>query len=392
MRPRSQTPWSSIRGSSASLQIATTIVASVAAARSCELLRAPSGVAGRAQIRWPLPETSHEALAVVEVGFAAHRAELGFARSLSMTTANSSTTQRGRDVADRASRGVRPGGASTKVAPSRVATRPILKWAGGKRSLLPAFQPLLPAGFENMRLVEAFAGGAAVFFGTAAPRALLSDINPALMETYAAVRDDLQGVIAHLADLAARHCTAHYYDVRTRFNQRRFGCSAELAAAFVYLNKTCFNGLYRVNRAGAFNVPAGKQKNPAILDVEGLSAASVRLRSAQLVAASFEQVLAQVAVDDFVYLDPPYVPRSRSSNFAAYAAGGFTDADHERLRDAFVALARRGVRVMLSNSDTPRVRALYRGWDLQQVEAHRSLGCKVATRGAVHEVVVRSYA
>jgi DNA adenine methylase len=127
----------------------------------------------------------------------------------------------------------------------------------------------LPAGFEGRRLLEPFAGGAALFFASPAPRAVLSDVNARLIDTYAAVRADVDSVVAHLAELAMRHDAASYYETRARFNAERFSCPAEAAAAFIYLNKTCFNGLYRVNRRGHFNVPMGRYTRPRILDVEG---------------------------------------------------------------------------------------------------------------------------
>jgi DNA adenine methylase len=270
--------------------------------------------------------------------------------------------------------------------------RPIVKWAGGKRSLLSTFEPLLPDGFEGMRLLEPFAGGAAMFFGARSPTAVLSDINAALIETYEAVRDDVHGVVAHLSELAARHSVSQYYAVRDRFNQRQFACAAELGAAFLYLNKTCFNGLYRVNRAGEFNVPIGRHKALAIVDVRALTTASVRLRMARLSVASFESVLDEARSGDFVYLDPPYVPRSGSSNFSAYAATGFSDADQARLCEVFRELSARGIPAMASNSDTPRVRALYDAWPVQQIWARRSIGAAAAARGAVPELVIRNYA
>lgn len=270
--------------------------------------------------------------------------------------------------------------------------RPFLKWVGGKRGLLSELAPLLPRGVERMRLVEPFAGGAALFFGAVTTSAHLSDINHVLMGTYRAVQQDVEGVIAHLLELAKKHSRASYYGTRQRFNAGHFACSAEAAAAFIYLNRTCYNGLYRVNRRGEFNVPMGSYASPRIVDVEGLRAASARLQAAELGVGGFEHVLERVRPGDFVYLDPPYVPRSATSNFASYAPDGFGDQDQARLRDVFAELARRGVHTMLSNSDTPRVRALYRRWSVRRVRARRSVGCLASSRAGVHEVVIRSYA
>ena len=277
-------------------------------------------------------------------------------------------------------------------AASDAGLRPLLKWAGGKRGLLPQLAPLLPAGFERRRLLEPFAGGAALFFGYPVPSALLSDVNARLIQTYAAVRAHVDSVIAHLAELAMRHDAATYYEIRARFNSERFACPAEAAAAFIYLNKTCFNGLYRVNRRGEFNVPIGRYTRPRILDSEALLAASRRLRAADLQVAGFQAVLDRAQPGDFVYLDPPYVPRSHTASFAAYAAAGFTEHDQVQLMHVFVELERRGVHAMLSNSDTPFVRTLYRHWDVQRVSARRAVGCSAASRQSVDELVIRNYA
>lgn len=269
--------------------------------------------------------------------------------------------------------------------------KPIVKWVGGKRSLLPSLAPLLPRGVAGMRLVEPFAGGAAMFFGSEGQAALLSDVNGSLIEMYRAVQADVASVISHLDDLAKQHGSDHYYQTRARFNARSFSCQAECAAAFIYLNKTCFNGLYRVNRRGEFNVPMGRYAAPKILDAEGLRSASARLQAAELEVGGFESVLDRARPGDFVYLDPPYVPRSLTANFSSYAADGFDDAAHARLGGVFAELARRGVHVMASNSDTPLVRKLYRQWDIRRVSARRSVGCTSASRAAVEELVIRSY-
>jgi DNA adenine methylase len=286
------------------------------------------------------------------------------------------------------------------LAPNRaslpVAT-PIIKWVGGKGKLLAQLAPLLPPAAEERRHVEPFMGGAAMFFARQPERALLSDVNPELIGVYQAVRDDVEGVIAGLSRLAAAGHTAEaYYGVRTRYNEGRRTLSGKAAqtsraAMFIYLNKTCFNGLHRVNRSGAFNVPAGKYKNPRILDVDNLRAASRALRSAELRCAGFEELLGSARPGDFVYLDPPYVPASATANFTAYAQDAFGPAEQERLRDVYRELDRRGCRLMLSNSDVPAVRELYREWRIDVVMAPRAVSCDGAGRQSVAEVVVRNY-
>jgi DNA adenine methylase len=268
---------------------------------------------------------------------------------------------------------------------------PILKWAGGKRRLVAALAELLPGDFASRRYVEPFAGGAAMFFALRPPRALLADINPDLMALYRAVRDDVENVASHLAELERAHSPSHFYDTRTRYNARAHACEAERAAWLIYLNKTCFNGLYRVNRRGEFNVPLGRHARPKIAEPEALRAASHRLHFAELTTGDFESTLAAVGPEDCVYLDPPYVPTSQSANFCGYAVDGFTEADQARLCETFSALARRGTRVVLSNSDTPLVRELYRGYRLVPVLAHRSVSSKKESRGPARELVVLSY-
>lgn len=270
--------------------------------------------------------------------------------------------------------------------------QPFLKWPGGKRRLLPQLRPLLPADVATRRHVEPFAGGAALFFESTNPSARLSDVNENLIVTYTAVRDELDNVVEHLRDLAQHHSERNYYRVRSRYNRKAFACGAELAATLIYLNKTCFNGLYRVNRSGHFNVPIGRYKRPTILDLETLQAASVRLRGVELRAGDFHNCLDDVGPRDFVYLDPPYQPKSKTSSFRAYAANGFTEDDQRKLHAVFVELARRNTQVLLSNSDTPLIRTLYKGWPMTKVRAGRSISSNGAGRGVVTELVIRSHA
>jgi DNA adenine methylase len=266
-----------------------------------------------------------------------------------------------------------------------------VKWVGGKGRLLPQLQPLLPPGVELMRHVEPFVGGAALFFARRPGRALLCDINPALINLYTTVRDQVDGIIEHLRGLAARHDQAEYYRVRERYNRARKLGDAERAAMFVYLNKTCFNGLHRVNRRGEFNVPAGRYKNPRILDETGLRAASEQLQTAEIRRGGFEELLSTARPGDFIYFDPPYEPVSETSSFTAYAQNGFRREDQLRLRDVFAALDRRGCKLMLSNSDVPFIRDLYADFRIDVVAAPRAINCDAKRRGPVPEVVVRNY-
>ena len=268
---------------------------------------------------------------------------------------------------------------------------PFVKWAGGKGRLLSQLRPLLPPGVARMRHVEPFVGGGALFFARIPERALLSDINPALVATYAAIRDGVQSVVEGLRGLAGRHSKESYYQVRERYNEGRRLSASTRAAMFIYLNKTCFNGLHRVNRKGEFNVPVGSYKNPRILDENGLCAASYALQAVHLACVGFESLLESAKPGDFVYFDPPYEPVSETASFTSYARNGFTREDQTRLRDVCRALDRRGCKLMLSNSDVPFIRELYQDFRTDTVAAARAINCNAKKRGKVSEVVVRNY-
>ncbi len=265
-----------------------------------------------------------------------------------------------------------------------------MKWAGGKGRLIPQLALLLPRDVEQRRHVEPFFGGGALYFSRRPAEALLMDINGGLVRTYATVRDDVHGVVRALGKLARAHTEPHYYEARERYNRGRLQ-DVSHAAHFIYLNKTCFNGLHRVNKKGQFNVPFGKYKNPGILNPETLLAASHLLRGAELVHGPFEGLLGRARAGDFVYLDPPYAPVSATANFTSYTQEGFGPRDQEHLRDVFAELDRRGCKLMLSNSNAPLIHDLYKGYQFDQVAALRAINCNARNRGHVTEVVVRNY-
>lgn len=278
----------------------------------------------------------------------------------------------------------------TQRAPGGEAS-PFIKWVGGKGRLLPLLLPMLPKAASAMRHVEPFVGGGAFFFHRVPQRALLCDVNPSLVDTYLAIRDEVESVIDALTGLAKEHANGAYYSVRERYNRERSASRAERAAMFVYLNKTCFNGLHRVNRRGEFNVPEGRYNNPRILDAPGLRLASLALQDAEIKNQGFEALLSSARPGDFVYFDPPYAPVSATSSFTSYAVDDFGASDQERLRDVFNELDRRGCKLMLSNSDVPFIRELYRDFRIDVIPAPRAINCRADKRGAVNEVVVRNY-
>jgi DNA adenine methylase len=255
--------------------------------------------------------------------------------------------------------------------------------------LLPELLARLPQTLGAYH--EPFVGGGALFFALGGAGRLgqvyLSDANAALIDVYLALRDDVESVIAALQ--AHRYDRDHYYHVRA---QQPDGLSLpERAARVIYLNKTCYNGLYRENRAGQFNVPFGRYANPTICDEPNLRAASALLRGVEIARRRFDSVLDYAKTGDFVYFDPPYVPLSPTANFTSYDRAGFGPDDQRQLRDVFAELTRRGVRAMLSNSDTPFVRELYAGFPLEQVFVNRAVNSKANARGKVAEVLVLNY-
>ena len=264
--------------------------------------------------------------------------------------------------------------------------KPFLKWVGSKRQLLPELRKHVPV-FK--RYYEPFVGGGALFFDLAPSIAFLGDQNARLITTYIVVRERVEELIALLKTypyekefyLAMR---AKDIDDVSKFS------SVEVAAWFIYLNRTGFNGLYRVNQSGGFNVPFGKYVNPTICNEEGLRAASKMLQRARISERDFEGMTMSARAGDFVYFDPPYVPVSATADFTSYTADGFGAADQERLRDHARVLITRGVHVVLSNSNTPLVRALYdkKPFVLHEVQARRSVNSRTAKRGKVGELII----
>jgi DNA adenine methylase len=268
-----------------------------------------------------------------------------------------------------------------------VKATPFLKWAGGKGRLLAQYASHFPR--DCATYYEPFCGGGAVFFDRAPGRAVLSDINPELVNVYACVRDDVEGVIALLSEHAACHSPAYYYAVRAR--QPADLAPVARAARVIYLNHTCFNGLYRENARGVFNVPLGRYTHPAICDAANLCAASRALQSAAVIHAPFDHVLERALPGDLVYFDPPYVPLSATSSFTSYSRHAFGPAEQARLRDVFAELGRRGVRALLSNSDCAITRDLYRAFPIVTITAARAINAKADRRGKITEILVRNW-
>lgn len=281
---------------------------------------------------------------------------------------------------------------------NRTMAAPFLKWAGGKAKLAPIIAARAPRGFG--RYHEPFLGGGAVFFALQAADSLrqvtLNDANAELMECFTVVRENVDGLIERLSPLASAYAALgqdarrqFYYDCRARLP----GSPAERAARLIFLNRTCYNGLYRVNSRGQFNVPHGRYRNPRILDEAGLRAASAALQQAELTCCDFETACAAAGPGDFVYLDPPYQPLSLTARFTSYTAGDFGPADQQRLRDAFESMTRRGVAAMLSNSDHVAVRRLYDRleYNFEVVAMSRAINSVGSKRMPVPELLIDNF-
>jgi DNA adenine methylase len=297
--------------------------------------------------------------------------------------------------------------------------KPLLKWAGGKRQLLPVLAQHYPVAFR--RYIEPFLGSGAVFFDLLSAGRLggcdirLCDVNPDLIGCYWTVRDRTDEVIRALQGLAREYRQSGsdcYYDVRDRrFNPARAGLQAQasnpnevaarytpaLAAMLIFLNRTGFNGLFRLNRRGAFNVPAGRYTDPRICDERHLRAVAGALQQPRVsvTLSSFDETLADAGRGDFVYCDPPYAPLSRTSSFAHYTAGGFTSFDQRRLQQAVIGACRRGARVVVSNSSASEIMKAYTTLDAKQVQleisrvpARRAINSRASSRGPVDELII----
>jgi DNA adenine methylase len=270
---------------------------------------------------------------------------------------------------------------------------PVLKWAGGKRQLADNLASLLPAG-EMAAYCEPFVGGGALLFKLMPKRAYVNDINAELIGVYRVIRDDVEGLIAALS--AFKNQAEDYYSVRGWDRDKKAYEArgpVEKAARILYLNKTCYNGLFRVNSAGEFNSPFGHYRNPNIVNEGALRAASAYFNEAamRLTSIDYADVLRDLPKGAFVYLDPPYDPVSGTANFTSYACGGFSREDQVRLRKACDELSGRGLKFMLSNSSTDFIKEQYKYYNITIIQAKRAINSVAGKRGEVDELVIRNY-
>jgi len=297
---------------------------------------------------------------------------------------------------------------------------PILKWAGGKGQLLADLRRRYPQGLESGQIssyAEPFIGGGAVYFDLIqryprVERAYIFDVNPELVMVYESIKREVEALIGELQSLVAEYLPldeagrkVRYYEVRDTYNSElnarsmaRFGAAwIRRAAQTIFLNRTCFNGLFRVNSRGEFNVPAGRYKHPSMPSVERLRAAAVALQLAEIRLGDFSMITELADERTFIYYDPPYRPISTTSSFTSYMKGSFNDDDQRRLAAQFRALNERGVKQLLSNSDPtnhsedPFFDNLYKGFYIERLQANRMINSKSERRGVIRELLIRNY-
>jgi DNA adenine methylase len=266
--------------------------------------------------------------------------------------------------------------------------KPFVKWAGGKRQLIQILRTNLPKSYNCY--FEPFIGGGALLFGTQTKNAVISDINSELINAYITIRDDVESLICSLNN--HKNEEDYFYEVRSL--QVSNLNKIERAARFIYLNKTCFNGLYRENSKGQFNSPFGRYKNPNISDQDNLRLVSIYLNSSniEIYNQDYEETIKKAKRGDFIYFDPPYYPLTSTANFTKYAKGDFTPDNQKELASVFKRLDKKGCFVMLSNSNTDFIKDLYKDYPLIEIEATRFINCKADRRGkGLFEVLIKNY-
>ena len=301
-----------------------------------------------------------------------------------------------------------------------ISAKPFLKWAGGKGQLLPKFQELYPIQLKEGKIktfYEPFLGSGAVFFDVVQKyhieNAFLYDINPELIITYKSIQNNASKLIEVLHNLEKNYLKldkeqrkAFFYEQRAEYNATRFHLNIHTqsdkwlirAATLIFLNRTCFNGLYRVNSKGEFNSPAGEYKNPTICDEQYLIAVNKLLQKAEIIHSDFDKIDVDIKSDAFVYFDPPYRAISKTSAFKAYSKNGFEDEDQVRLAQTFKQLDKKNILLMLSNSDPKNhdtndhfFDELYKGYNIRRVPAKRMINSNPSKRGTINEIVVTNY-
>lgn len=277
-------------------------------------------------------------------------------------------------------------------------TTSFLKWAGGKKRLVLLLDMLTPSSID--RYFEPFLGGGAFFFyliQTRKPfKAFLSDSNPQLINTYRVVRDNVKELIEILTDHQEKYYKSrekYYYSIRDNNNNNKQNSIAELAGKFIFLNKTCYNGLYRVNKIGNFNVPHGRYFNPKICNKEKLIECSSLLNHSEvkIICDTYKNITFQCQEDDFIYFDPPYFPVSRTANFTDYTKESFGMQQHRELANEFERLSSIGSKVLLSNSNSDYIKSLYEKYSILKVKSQRNINCDAKRRSDHHDLIITNF-
>lgn len=267
---------------------------------------------------------------------------------------------------------------------------PMLKWDGGKRQLLPEIVPMINE--KSTLYVEPFIGGGAVLFNMQPKKAIINDYNQELINVYKTVRDNLEELLDELRVHEEKNSSDYYYEIRAldRADEFEKMSNIEKAARIIYLNKTCYNGLYRVNSSGQFNSPYGRYKKPNIVNEPVLRAISKYFNSneIEILNGDYKEVLKNLSQEAFVYLDPPYMPISSSSSFTGYTEGGFGYNSQVELKKECDKLNKQGIRFVQSNSDCEQIRELYKDYKIKTVKAKRSINSVAKKRGEINEVLI----
>lgn len=270
---------------------------------------------------------------------------------------------------------------------------PFLKWVGGKRQLLPQIKLFLPNNLSSYTYCEPFVGGGALLFDLQPKHAIINDLNQELINVYNVIKNNPEELIE---DLKKHYNTSEYfYEIRSvdRFPLFQEFNNIQRASRIIYLNKTCYNGLYRVNNSGEFNSPFGKYKNPNIVNEPVIRAVSKYLNNVdiKIFSTDFETVLNNLPEHSFVYLDPPYHPLSESSNFTGYTQGGWNENNQIRLRNACNILNEKGIKFLLSNSSSDFIKDIYSKYNITIVKATRAINSDSSKRGPINELLIRNY-
>lgn len=274
--------------------------------------------------------------------------------------------------------------------------KPFLKWVGGKGRVIAQLKQYFPESFNNY--FEPFVGGGAVFFYLNAKHATINDINKSLMGVYVNIRDNVESLIKILTkyqkqfhSLDKEKQKVMFYEIRDKYNSTKDKESLVKSALLMFLNKTCFNGMYRENKCGGFNVPFGKYSNPTICNADNLREVSQRLANVKILSKGYTEAISKAKSGDFVYLDPPYYPINPTSSFTSYSEGNFTEKDQIELKELFDTLTARGCKVMMSNSYTKFIKSLYKDYKQYKIYVGRSINATGSKRGKIAEIVVTNY-